>query len=127
MKPATREPTPAELTMCLLARRGLLDTELPDMLDVWPQVTARKPHGGPGVPKPATVHRHPGERLCDRCNHWAAASTYPRDGSICRVCVMRTVTICTWCGHAPHAGACPREITTSPKTRGACPCARRST
>lgn len=32
------------------------------------------------------------------------------------------MTVCTWCGHRPHPGRCPRNITTGPKTTTPCPC-----
>lgn len=80
--------TEEALALRALARHGLLDTELPDMLDLWPAVEVTK---GTCAPKPSTSAKHPGERICARCNHWAPAASYPRDGGVCRTCLLQAV------------------------------------
>lgn len=81
--------TDAELAWRLLVNHGLADTELPGMLDIWPSVTVSKRSPDP---KPAKVRRHPGERICDRCNHWSAADSYPHDGGVCETCIKALTT-----------------------------------
>lgn len=80
--------TPEALVLCTLARHGLLGTDLPDMLDLWPEVAVVKVVCDP---KPATARKHPGERICARCNHWAPTASYPRGGNVCRACVAHLV------------------------------------
>ena len=72
------------LALRLLARHGLLTGDLPDMLGLWPDVHV--PTGCP-APKPATLRKHAGERICARCNHWAHVLSYPNDGIVCRTCL----------------------------------------
>lgn len=63
--------TPEALVLCTLARHGLLGTDLPDMLDLWPEVAVVKVVCDP---KPATARKHPGRLAQDVLDFTGGAS-----------------------------------------------------
>lgn len=78
------ELSEAQRAWRLLANHGLLDTDLPSMLDIWPDVTVLKRCPDPN---PDKARRHPGSRICDRCNQWLPVARYPHDGGVCVTCL----------------------------------------